>query len=90
MLFGIPNDPATKVNTVTSTVDEFHRGIAKRIKALAARKKISQNVLADLAVVGRGQMSAILNAKQSPTARTLKKIADALEVDVRELLPSTK
>lgn len=71
-------------------MDDFHRGVAERIKQLARRRKISQNVLADLAGVGRGQMSAILNAKQSPTLRTLKKIADAGEVDVRDLLPVAK
>jgi transcriptional regulator with XRE-family HTH domain len=69
-------------------VDAYHQAIADRIKQLLSKRKISQNVLADLAAVGRGQLSAIINAKQSPTVRTLKKIADALEVDTRDLLPS--
>ncbi|HZP66399.1 MAG TPA: helix-turn-helix transcriptional regulator [Rudaea sp.] len=71
-------------------MDDFHRAVAERIRALIRKRKLSQNVLADLAGVGRGQMTAILRAKASPTLRTLKKIADALEVDVRDLLPSSK
>jgi transcriptional regulator with XRE-family HTH domain len=86
-VFGIPNDVREEVNTVGLPVDAYHREIATRIRALLGKRKISQNVLADLADVGRGQLSAVINAKQSPTVRTLKKIADALGVNPRDLLP---
>lgn len=68
-------------------MDAYHREIAERIKQLLRKRKVSQNVLADLAGVARGQLSAIVNAEQSPTVRTLKKIADALDVGVKALLP---
>lgn len=67
--------------------DAFHRALADRIKLHLRKRKLSQNVLADLAGVARGQMTAILSAQQSPTVRTLKKIADALGVDPRDLFP---
>ena len=51
------------------------------------RKKWSVNQLADFAGMGRGHMSEIVRAKKSPTVRTLAKIAAALEVSVRDLLP---
>jgi transcriptional regulator with XRE-family HTH domain len=49
-------------------------------------KKLSQNYLADFAGLSRAQMSRILNGQQSPTLRTLQKIAEALELDLRLLL----
>jgi transcriptional regulator with XRE-family HTH domain len=72
---------------VPKKATRYHREIAARIRQLLRKRKISQNVLADLTGVGRGQLSAIINAEQSPTVRTLKKIADAFEVNARELLP---
>lgn len=72
------------------SVDAYHRELAARIRQLLRKRNVSQNVLADLAGVGRGQMSAIINAQQSPTVRTLKKLADALDVDPGELLPPTR
>ncbi len=54
------------------------------------RKKLTINKLADFAGIGRGSMSEILSASRSPTVRTLSKIAAALEVDVRDLLPPSK
>jgi transcriptional regulator with XRE-family HTH domain len=87
-VFGIPNECVGQVNTVGPSVDAYHREMATRIRQLLRKRKISQNVLADLAGVARGQLSAIINAEQSPTVRTLKKIADAFGVNPRELLPT--
>jgi transcriptional regulator with XRE-family HTH domain len=52
------------------------------------RKKWSVNQLADFAGVGRGYLSELLRGMKSPTVRTLAKIAAALGVGVRDLLPT--
>lgn len=57
-----------------------------RIRELAEGKRLSMNRLADFAGFDRGHLSRIMNRKSSPTLRTLKKIAAALEVEVAELL----
>lgn len=67
-------------------MDEVHRKLAARIKALAKRRGWSVNKLADFAVVGRGYLSDVLAGRKSPTVRTLAKLASALEVEVKELL----
>jgi transcriptional regulator with XRE-family HTH domain len=69
-------------------VDALHREIARRIEQAARRKKWSLNQLADFAGLGRGYVSEMIRGKKSPTVRTLKKIADALDVSVRDLIPS--
>ena len=50
-------------------------------------KKLSLNLLADFSGLGRGSMSKILSGRGNPTLRSLKRIADALEVPVQDLLP---
>jgi transcriptional regulator with XRE-family HTH domain len=66
-------------------VDALHRRLAKRIRMLMAAKGLSVNRLADFSGVGRGRMSELLAGKSSPTVRTLGRIADALDVSVRDL-----
>lgn len=51
------------------------------------KKKLSLNHLADFSGIGRGRLSEILSGKSSPTLRTLAKIANALEVKMRDLFP---
>ena len=64
-----------------------HRYLAVRIREYAKRKKWSQNQVADFAGLSRSQLSRLVAGKQSPTLATLLKIAAALDVGVRELLP---
>lgn len=71
-------------------MDSLHREIGRRIEAAMKRKKLSANKLADFAGIGRGSLSEILNGSRSPTVRTLAKLAAALEVEVRDLLPAGK
>jgi transcriptional regulator with XRE-family HTH domain len=71
-------------------VDALHREIARRITAAMKRKDMTVNKLADFAGLGRGSMSEILRGKRSPTVKTLAKIAAALDVEVRDLMPSGK
>lgn len=68
----------------------MHREIARRITASAKRKNLSVNKLADFAGVSRGYVSELLRGKKSVSVKTLAKIAAALDVDLRDLIPSTK
>lgn len=68
-------------------MDALHRKLTKRMRELMERRKLSVNRLADFSGLGRGRVSEILAGKSSPTLRTMGRIADALEVPVRELLP---
>ena len=69
---------------------ELHYAVAKRIKELAEARKLTINRLADFAGMSRGYLSKLLRGEQSPTLRTLERIAVALEVEVRDLLPKSR
>jgi len=69
------------------STDAAHRYFAARIRELVRRRKWSQNQLADFAGLSRAQLSRVLNGKQSPTLGTMLKIAAALDVSARDLLP---
>jgi len=70
--------------------DAIHRHIANQIRELAERGGWSGNRLADTAGVSRAQLSRLLTLQTSPTVGLLKKIATALEVNTRDLLPPTR
>ena len=57
-----------------------------RIKAIRRRKGITQDQLAELAGLNRVHLYRLELGKQSMTLRTLKLIADALGVRVRDLI----
>ena len=65
----------------------LHRRIAASIRDHADRQKVSLNKLADFAGISRRQLARVLSCEQSPTVATLEKIASALDVGVRDLLP---
>ncbi|MGB8931732.1 MAG: helix-turn-helix transcriptional regulator [Anaeromyxobacteraceae bacterium] len=68
-------------------MDDLHKMMVSRVRAAARKKRWSANQLADFAGVSRGYLSDVLTGKKSPTLRTMGKIAGALEVPVRDLLP---
>lgn len=59
-----------------------------RIKEILKEKKISQIELSEILETTTVGLNKIING--NPTAKTLIKIANALDVDVRDLLASTK
>jgi transcriptional regulator with XRE-family HTH domain len=65
----------------------LHRRIAASIREQTQRQNLSFNKLADFAGISRRQLSRVLSCEQSPTIATLEKIAAALDVGVRDLLP---
>jgi transcriptional regulator with XRE-family HTH domain len=60
-----------------------------RIRTLSGRRNWSGNHLADAAGVSRAQLSRLLTLQTSPTIGLLAKIAAALDVNTRDLLPTT-
>lgn len=61
-----------------------------RIKAVLAEKNKTGNWLADTLGKNRSTVSKWSTNQMQPTIETLYEIADALNIDVRELLVSSK
>jgi DNA-binding XRE family transcriptional regulator len=62
-----------------------HRALAFRTRELRKTKGWSQNQLADFAGIARSYLSHILAGEYSPTLRILARLAEALEVQVKDL-----
>lgn len=60
--------------------------IAKNVKALRKRNKMTLQELADLTGLTKGYLSKIERSKKAPPYSTLNRIAQALGIDVRFLL----
>ena len=61
-----------------------------RIKVVLAEKNRTNKFLAESLSVDPSQVSRWVTNRQQPTLETLLKIANALEVDIRELLQPSK
>ncbi|MDY2692093.1 MAG: helix-turn-helix transcriptional regulator [Prevotella sp.] len=61
-----------------------------RIKVVLAEKKRTNKFLAESLSVDPSQVSRWVTNRQQPNLETLLKIANALEVDIRELLQPSK
>lgn len=59
-----------------------------RIKEILDEKGISLTILSELTGIEKGNLSAIVNEKKNPTLDTLEKIANGLEVSLRDLFIS--
>lgn len=60
--------------------------IASNIKKYRKEKGISQENLANIASIDRTYMTDIENAKRNLSIKVLEKIANALEIDIKQLL----
>jgi transcriptional regulator with XRE-family HTH domain len=67
-------------------LQDIDHAVGLRIKAIRRRKGITQDQLAELAGLNRVHLYRLELGKQSMTLRTLKLIADALGVRVRDLI----
>jgi len=65
---------------------DIQRVVAERIKKIRKKKGITQEQLAELAGLNRTHLYRLETGKQSMTLRTLKILADTLDVRVRELV----
>lgn len=61
-----------------------------RLKVVLAEKEMSQKELAELVNKTPNTITRICNNESQPTLKFLREIALALNVDIRELLISTK
>ncbi|HEY1756584.1 MAG TPA: helix-turn-helix transcriptional regulator [Bryobacteraceae bacterium] len=67
-------------------MQDIQRVVADRIKKIRKAKGITQEQLAELAGLNRTHLYRLESGKQSMTLRTLKLVADALNVRVQELV----
>lgn len=65
----------------------LRRAVVARVRELAKKRRISLVKLADFAGLSNAHLGRFLAAKQSATLDTLVKLADALDVRVKDLLP---
>jgi len=59
--------------------------MSENLKVLRKRRALSLSELALLSNVGRVSINRIENGKQKPMSRTIRRLAQALEVSVEEL-----
>jgi transcriptional regulator with XRE-family HTH domain len=67
-------------------LQDIQRLVAERIKKIRKVKGLTQDQLAERAGLNRTHLYRLESGRQSMTLRTLKTIADALGVRVRELV----
>ena len=65
--------------------NDIKKILADNIRLLRAKKKFSQEAIAELAGIGQNQISAIENGLANPNLETLIKIANALDIPLSEL-----
>lgn len=65
--------------------DRLLRLFADNMKRLRQERQLSQEALADLCDLDRTYISGIERKRRNLAIRNIQRIADALEVDVREL-----
>lgn len=68
------------------TDQEFLNKLGARIAEVRKEKGMSQMDLGSKIDMEKSNLSAIENGRQNPSALTLKRIADALGVEVKEFL----
>ena len=56
------------------------------LKGIRMKKKLTQAELANHCGIAQSTIHYLESGKQSPTERTLKKLATALDVDIMELI----
>jgi transcriptional regulator with XRE-family HTH domain len=57
-----------------------------KIKNLRKQKGLSQTEMSKIAGIVRARLSEIENGKGNPTQKTLKKIANALNCEIRDII----
>ena len=66
------------------TEQEFLVQLGKSIAKIRKQKGFSQNVLCAIINMEKSNLSTIENGRQNASSLTLKKIADAMNVEVKE------
>ena len=74
----------------SSREEKIIKEFGKRLKKARTAKKLSLRALAAIADMDFGNISEIENGKINPSLTTIVLLAEALEVDPVDLLPSKK
>ncbi len=64
----------------------MQRAVGAKIRELRLQKDWSQDVFADISGIHRAQVGAIERGEMNLTLRTLKTVADALKVRIKDLV----
>jgi transcriptional regulator with XRE-family HTH domain len=67
-------------------LQDIDRAVGERIRKIRKRKGITQDQLAELAGLNRTHLYRLESGKQSMTLRTLKVIAEALDVRIGQIV----
>jgi transcriptional regulator with XRE-family HTH domain len=67
-------------------LQDVQKIVGRNIKAARGKKSVTQDQLAELAGLNRAHLYRIETGRQSMTLRTLKIVADALDVKMRDLI----
>ena len=67
-------------------MQDVQKVVGRNIKAIRGKRGVTQDQLAELAGLNRVHLYRIETGRQSMTLRTLKIIADALDVKMRDLI----
>ena len=67
-------------------LQDVQKVVGRNIKAIRCKKGVTQDQLAELAGLNRVHLYRVETGRQSMTLRTLKIIADALDVKMRDLI----
>ena len=69
------------------TAKELHTFVGREIKVARLRRGLTSEQLAKMIKGHKGHISAIELGKQGARLETYKRIADALDIDLKSLLP---
>jgi len=75
---------------MNNKISEINRKIGIRIRIARLDKKISQEKLAEFADLNKNTIGSIERGEISPTIETLYKIANALDIELHDLVDITK
>jgi transcriptional regulator with XRE-family HTH domain len=67
-------------------VQNIQKKVGSKIRDLRLQKAWSQDVFADISGIHRAQIGAIERGEMNMTLRTMKTVADALNVKVKDLV----
>lgn len=69
---------------------EVHQRVVDRIRAIAEERGITVTHLPDRAAVGRSHFWDVMAGRSSPTLAWLVRVAEALDVDVGDLVAAKR
>lgn len=75
--------------TVSASIDHVLLVMATRLKDARLRSEMTQKQVAELAGVQQSYVYEIETGKTNITIRTLARLAEVLQIDIRALLPNT-